>query len=46
MKRKGLTLHGRRALTGSLFVLPWIIGFALFSAYPIVYSIALSLNEV
>ncbi len=46
MKRKGLTLHGRKALTGSLFVLPWIIGFALFSAYPIVYSIALSLNEV
>ena len=46
MKRKGLTMHGRKALTGSLFVLPWVIGFLLFSAYPIIYSVMLSLNEV
>lgn len=46
MKRKGLTMHGRNALTGSIFVLPWVIGFLIFTLYPIIYSIALSLNDV
>lgn len=46
MKHKGLTMRGRKALTGSLFVFPWIIGFLIFTAYPVIYSIALSFNEV
>lgn len=46
MKKPALSMHGRKALTGLLFVLPWIIGFLLFAAYPIVLSIRLSLNEV
>lgn len=46
MKRKGLTMHGRKALTGSIFVLPWVIGFLIFTLYPIIYSVALSLNDV
>lgn len=29
-----------------LFVLPWIIGFALFTAYPFFYSLFLSFNDV
>jgi len=31
--------------TGYLFVLPWIIGFALFTAYPIILSVILSFND-
>lgn len=46
MKRRGLTYRGRKARSGSLFVLPWAIGFLLFTLYPIVLSIALSLNDV
>lgn len=34
------------AVTGLLFVSPWIVGFAIFTAYPIVYSFILSLNRV
>lgn len=46
MKRRGLTYRGRKAVSRSLFVLPWAIGFLLFTLYPIVLSIALSLNDV
>lgn len=46
MKKRGLTMHTRRALTGTAFLIPWIVGFVLFAAYPIGLSIALSLNEV
>lgn len=34
------------AVTGLLFVSPWIIGFAIFTGYPIVYSFILSMNKV
>lgn len=46
MKKRGLSIHSKRALTGTMFLLPWMIGFILFAAYPIGLSIALSLNEV
>ena len=46
MKHKRLTLHSRKALIGSIFVLPWIVGFLIFTLYPIAYSVSLSLNEV
>jgi len=31
--------------TGYLFVLPWILGFAVFTAYPIILSIVLSFSD-
>ena len=36
----------RQALTGYTFMLPWIIGFFVFTAYPFVYTIYLSFFEV
>jgi ABC-type sugar transport system permease subunit len=38
-KRKGVTLEAQNARAGRLFVLPWIIGFILFFARPLVESI-------
>ena len=46
MKRKRLTLQGRQNLLGYLFVLPWILGFLIFTIYPIIHSIYLSLHDV
>lgn len=34
------------AVTGLLFVAPWIVGFIIFTGYPIIYSFILSLNKV
>lgn len=39
------TLRGREAITFYLFVLPWIIGFLLFTLGPIIASLVLSLME-
>ncbi|GGF98056.1 carbohydrate ABC transporter permease [Paenibacillus abyssi] len=36
----------REMFTGYLFVLPWIIGFLLFMAYPIYFSLNMSFNRV
>jgi ABC-type sugar transport systems, permease components len=36
----------REMFTGYLFVLPWIIGFLLFMAYPIYFSLYMSFNRV
>ena len=38
-----LSNRTREILAGIFFILPWIIGFALFGLYPIVYSFYLSL---
>ena len=35
-----------RALTGWAFISPWVIGFAIFTLFPICYSLFLSLNKV
>jgi oligogalacturonide transport system permease protein len=42
MKRLG----NNRNLTGLLFVSPWIIGFLVFTAFPLLYSLFLSFQEV
>ena len=42
----GSTIQRRNAISGYLFLAPWLIGFALFVAYPLIHSIVLSLNEV
>ncbi len=36
----------RNAKDGYLFLLPWIVGFALFVAFPFVYSIVISFHKV
>ncbi|MBD7963211.1 carbohydrate ABC transporter permease [Fictibacillus norfolkensis] len=42
MKRLG----NNRNLTGLLFVSPWILGFLIFTAFPLLYSLFLSFQEV
>ncbi|WP_308635132.1 carbohydrate ABC transporter permease [Paenibacillus silvisoli] len=46
MSKLKVTKKMREALTGYVLVLPWVIGFLLFMAYPIYYSIFLSFNRV
>lgn len=45
-KKKKLTNDQRENLTGLAFISPWIIGFLLFGAFPIFYSLFLSFNKV
>ncbi len=45
-KDMGLTIQAKNAIKGYLFLLPWIIGFGVFIAYPVIQSIFLSLNKV
>ena len=40
------TMPARRARTGTLFILPFIIGFIFFMVRPLVMSLQMSLNEV
>jgi|SRR5690606_31417962 len=44
VKLKGL--RARNSRTGLLFVAPWIIGFLIFTAYPLLYSLYLSFQKV
>lgn len=44
--RKKLTNKVKDALAGYAFISPWIIGFILFGAFPIIYSLFLSFNDV
>ena len=46
LKRKGITNRQRDMLAGSLFFLPWVIGFLVITCYPLVYSIVISFNQV
>ncbi len=41
-----LRYRTRQALQGYLFVLPWIIGFALFTMFPLIQTFQYSLNQV
>lgn len=41
---KPLKNRTRNAIAGYLFILPWIIGLVAFVAYPVIYSILLSLH--
>lgn len=44
-KKHKLTLHSRNALKGLVFVIPFIIGVAVFFIYPIFFSIRISLAK-
>jgi oligogalacturonide transport system permease protein len=39
-------LRNKNSITGLLFVSPWIIGFLIFTAFPLLYSFYLSFHEV
>ena len=39
-------MRTRESITGYLFFFPWIIGFFLFAAYPVLFALQLSLNKV
>jgi oligogalacturonide transport system permease protein len=41
-----LTIHQKSAIRGYMFLLPWIIGFIVFTAFPFFYSIYLSMSKV
>lgn len=41
-----MTIRARNTLAGYAFISPWLIGFFVFIAYPIIYSIILSLNAI
>lgn len=45
-RRRRLTIKQRDSIAGYLFILPWIAGFMLFTAYPFFYSIFISLSSV
>lgn len=44
--KKGLTNVQRDIISGYLFFLPWIIGFLVFTLYPMFFSVQMSFNEV
>ncbi len=46
MKKSIRVIHNRKVMLGILFILPWIVGFLVFTIYPIVYSLYLSLQSV
>jgi ABC-type sugar transport system permease subunit len=45
-ERKVITMQQRRARTGYLFILPFIIGFVLFMVKPMIQSLMMSFNNV
>lgn len=46
MLKQRLTNKRRLFLIGTSFVLPWIIGYLIFTVYPIVYSLILSICDL
>ncbi len=46
LKLKQMTIKQRNSITGYAFLLPWILGFLIFTAIPFVYSIYISFNNI
>ena len=44
--RRPMTIRARRAITGYLFILPFIVGFLVFMLYPLANSLYMSFCEV
>lgn len=44
--RRRLKPRTRSTITGTLFFLPWLIGFFAITAYPLVYSLVICFNQV
>jgi ABC-type sugar transport system permease subunit len=45
-RRSKLTIDGREALTGYLFLAPWLLGLGVFVAYPLLFTVYMSFNQV
>src|SRR5690625_1684337 len=43
---KKISLKRKKSLIGYAFILPWIIGFLIFTAVPLIYSLFLSFQDV
>lgn len=43
---KSLSLRKKKSLMGYSFISPWIIGFSIFTAFPLFYSLYLSFQQV
>jgi oligogalacturonide transport system permease protein len=41
-----LTMKSKKSLTGMMFIAPWIVGFLVFTAFPLLYSLFLSFQDV
>jgi ABC-type sugar transport system permease subunit len=41
-----ITNKRRRAIVGTAFIAPWIIGFLVFSLRPMIYALYLSFHQV
>ena len=46
MKNRKLSLKSKDALLGGAFMMPWLLGLLIFTMFPLVYSIWLSLCQV
>lgn len=46
IKMGRFTIRTRNAFYGYIFILPWILGFLMFTAFPFFYSIYLSMSSV
>ena len=46
IRRRSMSLHARRSVTGVGFLLPWLIGVLVFFIQPIVLSIRFSFNQL
>lgn len=45
-KRLTLSHRTRSTITGTIFFLPWLIGFCAITAYPLIYSLVICFNQV
>jgi len=45
-RAKNISINGRESLTGYLFIAPWLIGLGVFVAYPLLFTLYMSFNEV
>lgn len=45
-KSNKLSLKAKKAVYGYFFLLPWIIGFIIFTLYPLIFSLQLGFNEI
>jgi ABC-type sugar transport system permease subunit len=44
--KKGLTIRTKNSLTGLAFLSPWIVGLAVFTVFPILYSLWMSVCQM
>lgn len=45
-KKLTLSHRARSTITGTMFFLPWLIGFCAITAYPLIYSLVICFNQV